>query len=135
MESECVNTANLEGNAMVLPCLLELLTAQQQALLDELRAIHSTLKKQSNRQKRRTSTINDFVGMLLTKYPERDWTSESLAKSIGNGCTGTTVRKTKQWQEYQKYRQKDKTEQKAKYRKGAVHRENLDKNLDDKTGK
>jgi hypothetical protein len=103
------------------------ITGYQQAILQELQAIHSTLKKQSgNKQSRRKSTVNLSVSLLLSQYPERNWTSTSLAQNIGNGCTGAAVRKTKQWQAYQKYRQKDKSAQKKSRTKGAFYCDNFD---------
>jgi hypothetical protein len=71
------------------------------ALLHKLDDINQTLLKQNrSKQTRRRSTVEDFVAALLAKFPYRNWTSESLAKEIGNGCTSAAVRMTKQWKAY-----------------------------------
>jgi hypothetical protein len=71
-------------------------------VLEELRTICQMLKTATgNKQIRRTSTVNEFVGTLLMKDPYRDWTSVSIGKEIG--CTAAVVRKTKQCMAYQEH--------------------------------
>ncbi|MDR3232645.1 MAG: hypothetical protein LBT46_03080 [Planctomycetaceae bacterium] len=113
------------------------ITDYQQAILQELQAIHSTLKKQGgSRQSRRKSTVNNAVSLLLNQYPDRTWTSTLLAKSIGNGCTDAAVRKTKQWQAYQRCRQNVKSAQKNDRKKGNIcygNFDEIDEKLDSET--
>jgi hypothetical protein len=77
-------------------------------LLQELRAVHSTLKE-NNRQIRRKSTVAEQVKMLLEKFPRPDWSAVELAKKIGNGCTDAAVRQTAIWKAYRKCQQTEKS--------------------------
>ncbi|MDR3111435.1 MAG: hypothetical protein LBU65_17325 [Planctomycetaceae bacterium] len=70
-------------------------------LLQELRAVHSTLKE-NNRQTRRKSTVAERVKMLLKEFPRPDWSAVELAKEIGSGCTDAAVRQTAIWKTYRK---------------------------------
>ncbi|MDR0609320.1 MAG: hypothetical protein LBG58_04365 [Planctomycetaceae bacterium] len=111
------------------------ITDNQQAILQELQAIHSTLKKQnSNKQIRRTSRVNSFVAELITKNPYQNWTAESLAKMIGNGCTASAVKKTAYWKAYRKTRQ---TTPKNHRLTGVAYdnTNEIDESIDRKTGK
>ncbi|MDR3111042.1 MAG: hypothetical protein LBU65_15340 [Planctomycetaceae bacterium] len=105
-------------------------------VLKELQSIHQTLKDQSaNKQVRRTSTVNDFVGALLSKFPVRTWTSDSLAKEVGNGCTGAAVRKTEQWKAYQEHRKADKEQHRKRSDIVFDNHEEIDARIDRETRK
>jgi hypothetical protein len=115
--------------------IFQQITDNQQAILQELQAIHSTLQKQnSNKQIRRTSSVNSFVAELITKNPYHNWTAESLAKMIGNGCTASAVKKTAYWKVYRKTSQ---TVSKNNRRNNIVYDNinEIDESIDSKTGK
>jgi hypothetical protein len=64
----------------------------------------SAPKSKTSENKRAKGTkrvsINAQVFVLLTKYPDKAWTSDELAAKIG--CSGAAVRKTSTWSLYQK---------------------------------
>jgi hypothetical protein len=100
-------------------------------VLKELQSIHQTLKNQpANKQVRRASTINEHVGLLLNKFPDRTWTSESLAKQIGNSCTAAAVRKTEQWKSYQNHRKTDKEQHRKRSNIVFDNHEEIDEKID-----
>ncbi|GHT36323.1 hypothetical protein FACS189427_07710 [Planctomycetales bacterium] len=80
-----------------------------EAILEELRAVRSELQEK-NRQIRRKSTVSEQVKLLLKEFPHPDWSSEELARKIGNGCSGAAVRQTAIWKSYRKMQRTQHTE-------------------------
>ena len=89
------------------------------ALLDEMKAMHQTLKDnrtEAKKPSKATATkrilVNELIVALQLRNPEKEWTSDSFAKEIG--CTGAAVRATEAWKLYQKRQAKEKRERRQK---------------------
>ena len=89
-----------------------------QALRNEVTELHQMLKDgkpgvvEKPLKVPRPRHVNRLVFMLQVEYPEKVWTSESMATEIG--CTGAAVRQTKAWKEYQMRIQNEKQERRPR---------------------
>ena len=72
-------------------------------ILDEVRSLKNEGATSGEKPLKATGKrpqVNVRVFALLTKYPEKIWTSDSFAKAIG--CSAAAVRQTKAWKAYQR---------------------------------
>jgi citrate synthase len=92
---------------------LDLLSQVSQILLANSVPKSKTSKNMRAKGTKRVS-INAQVFVLLTKYPDKAWTSDELAAKIG--CSDSAVKKTSAWKAHQK--QKNEIRQQCSIRKG-----------------
>ncbi|GHT34705.1 hypothetical protein FACS189427_02530 [Planctomycetales bacterium] len=65
--------------------------------LQELRAIRCSLAERNSNRK---ATVNSSVVQFITKFPDVQWTADSLAVRIG--CSASAVKQSRCWKAYRK---------------------------------
>ncbi|GHT21918.1 hypothetical protein FACS189419_03640 [Planctomycetales bacterium] len=102
-------------------------------VLKELQSIHKILKGQSARkQPRRTSRVDELVGIVLMRHNDTNWTAAAMGRAIG--ATGQAVGQCKQWKKYNEMKAQGNT-QRYQYRLthtvSETEMDEIDKRIDD----
>jgi hypothetical protein len=105
------------------------------AILKELREIRQSLERQSaNKQPRRSSKVNELVGVVLMQHNDTNWTAASMGRAIG--VTGQAVGQCKQWKKYNELKIQGKARQyryRLNHTVSKTEMDEIDKRIDSET--